>query len=95
MQFVTEVVDGHTFEIEKRWSFHGKRGCRIRIHGYDPPSLDGPAGELARNNLLMLILGSQVELRAFHGVVDGSLVCDVYFHGRPLAEACAAFVRSR
>ena len=84
---VTAVVDGNTFAVSPRWKWNDQSGNHIRPTGYHAPELHTYGGQAARGNLSRLILGRQVEIRTMYKIVEqSSLVCDVFFQDRYLAD---------
>lgn len=83
---VTQIVDGDTFEINPGWKWQQQTGDRVRPTAYDAPEMNTMAGQMAKDKLVKLILGKQVELGSAYKVDRGRLVCDVFFNGKKLDE---------
>jgi len=83
---VTSIIDGDTFEVSPQWKWNGTTGTRVRPTGYDAPELHAFGGQGAKDKLLRLIHGQQVELRSAYRIDRGRLVCDVFFGNRNLAD---------
>lgn len=90
---VTGIVDGDTFDVEPNWSFYGSSGSRVRPAGYDAPELGVLYGEAARIWLNNLLLNKTVQVGTMYRVDRGRLVCDVFLHGRNLAEHYQEYYR--
>jgi len=84
--YVVDVMDGVTFRIMQTWSWQDHRGNGVRALGYNPPRLDQPGGQAAKMRLARLILGQQVTSGEPIGVIDGLLVCPVYYEGIDLVD---------
>ncbi len=84
---VSEVIDGHTFEVKEGWQWEGKRGNTIRPTGYDAPEKGKPGYEEAKQKLKRLILHEKVEIKIPQDIDDwGRLVTDIYYKDRNLAD---------
>jgi endonuclease YncB( thermonuclease family) len=83
---VTKIIDGDTFDVSPNWKWKENEGTRVRPTGYDAPELKTHTGQIAKNRLLNLILGKEVEFNVAHRIDRGRLVCDVYFMGNYLAD---------
>jgi len=88
---VTSIIDGDTFEVSPQWKWNGATGTRVRPRGYDAPELNAYGGKAAKEKLLKLIHGQEVELRTAYRVDRGRLVCKVFFKNRNLADYFSEF----
>lgn len=84
--YVSDVIDGDTFDVRGGWTWNGYSGTRVRPTGYNTPEMHHYGGQAAKQKLERLILGQQVEIRAAHKLDHNRLVCDVYYQGRNLAD---------
>jgi endonuclease YncB( thermonuclease family) len=84
--FVTQIIDGDTFEIEKGWKWNNQTGERVRPTGYDAPEKGTAEGAKATEKLRNLIKGKEIEIKSAKTIDRGRLVCDVYFQGKNLAD---------
>lgn len=82
---VVAVIDGNTFDISPGWELEDGTGNRVHAIGYNAPKT-GKQAMAAEQKLSILIQNKKVELGPPHGVERGTLVCEVYFHGRNLAD---------
>jgi hypothetical protein len=82
--WVRDVVDGNTLAVEPSWVMDGRAGSLIRAAGLRVPPLDDPHGSLARTQMMLLLLGSSVQVTRVYGVQSDVLECDVATHGRDL-----------
>ncbi len=83
---VSSIIDGDTFEVTPQGKWNGQTGSRVRPTGFDAPELPGLSGYAAKERLVHLILGKQIELGTAYKVDRGRVVCDVYFNGKNLAD---------
>jgi endonuclease YncB( thermonuclease family) len=84
--FVTQIIDGDTFEIKECWTWNNQTGNRVRLTGYNAPEAGTIAGDKATEKLRKLIKGKEVEIKSAKTIDRGRLVCDVYFQGKNLAD---------
>jgi len=82
--WVSDVVDGNTLAVEPSWVMDGHAGSLIRAAGLRVPPLDDPHGSLARTQMMLLLLGSCVQVTRVYGVKSDVLECDLSTHGRDL-----------
>lgn len=83
---VTTVVDGDTFDVSPSWKWDNETGDRIRPAGYDAPEFPSYAGQAAKDKLVRLVGGKQVDVGNAYKIDRGRLVCDVFLNGRNLAD---------
>lgn len=89
---VVEVVDGNTLAVWPPWNYGGRKGNLVQIHGLAAPPLDQARGELARCKLLLLVMGSLVQIRGVHGLSEDALICDVLYRGRDVADHLPEYI---
>ncbi len=74
MVTVTKIINGDSFEVNKR-------SRSIHIRGICAPEEGKPRYKIAKNNLEKIIGGKEVELRQEVDGNHGEIVADVYLNG--------------
>lgn len=86
---VSEIIDGDTFKVKNGWEWKekGKKGDTVRPTGYNTPEKGEPGYEKGKQKLEDLTLAKMVDIRSAKTVDEwGSLVADVYYNGKNLAD---------
>lgn len=58
---VTEIIDGDTFKVTPNWKWNDESGDTIRPLGYDTPEKGESDYQKAKDKLVRLISGKEVE----------------------------------
>lgn len=82
---VTEVLSGNTIAVWPQWTVSGMKGSLVRVNGLSAPPADSARSIVANRKLMFLVSGCDVFIKRVYGIVDGVLVCDVYYSGRDVA----------
>ncbi len=83
---VTSIIDGDTFGVSPQWRWNGQTGNRVRPTGFNAPEVGAYGSQAAKDKLIRLILGEEVDLGTAYRIDRGRLVCDVFFKNKNLAE---------
>ena len=81
---VIDVLHANSLVIQETWRHQGEKGCLIAFRGFNPPQISEPGGLCAKYRVLLLLMGSQIEIRQMHEVSGDHLICDAWFRGKPV-----------
>ena len=83
---VTSVIDGDTFQVSPHWKWKEQTGNIVRPIGYNAPENGEEGYATAKEKLVSLILGIEVELVNAVKLSYGRLLCEVQVNGHNLAD---------